>query len=397
MSYFTQSGPTYRLHPDLPNFQPKLPIETFSVQLDAHGQIYLQVIENFKKPKKIYGDLSKRCDKVLNTFWEREKGTGILLAGEKGSGKSLLAKEISIQAREKLNVPTIVVGISISGEQFNQFIQGIEQPCVILFDEFEKIYAEKEAQQRLLTLLDGVYPSKKLFVLTVNNKLALDENLHNRPGRIYYCFDYRGLEEKFIRDYCEDNLHNKNEIDSIVTISEQFDAFNFDMLQALVEEMNRYNVPASKCVEDLNVKPIRQNFEYDVVSLVLANSGRYDLSELNTKTIHFSPFDEFAFYLEERYNSKRLRAYRKKIESESSSSDNEVKTLLEDDDDDDMDDDDRLRDEGEQMNWFFSHKDLVKIPKSGEMHFKNPKNHELVLRKSPRKYRKGWSEHFDAF
>lgn len=394
MSYFTQAGPTFRLHPDLPNFQPKLPVETFSIQLDGNGQIYLQLIENFKKPKKIYGDLSKRCDKILNTFWDRDKGTGVLLAGEKGSGKSLLAKEISIQAREKLDVPTIVVGIPISGEQFNHFIQGIEQPCVILFDEFEKIYSDKDAQQRLLTLLDGVYPSKKLFVLTVNNKLTLDENLHNRPGRIYYCFDYRGLEEKFIRDYCEDNLKNKNEIDSIITISEQFDAFNFDMLQALVEEMNRYDVPASKCVEDLNVKPIRQNFDYDIVSLVLANSGRYDLSELGTKMVHFSPFDEFSFYLEEKYNSKRLRAYRKKQEMESSTKEDDTISSLDDDDDDAV----QTQDEDEQKNWFFSHKDLVKITKSGEMHFKNAAtNHELVLRKAPKKYRKGWSEHFDAF
>ncbi len=54
MSYFTQAGPTFRLHPDLPNFQPKLPVETFSVQWDGNGQIYLQLIENFKKAELRY-------------------------------------------------------------------------------------------------------------------------------------------------------------------------------------------------------------------------------------------------------------------------------------------------------------------------------------------------------
>ncbi|HRZ82907.1 MAG TPA: hypothetical protein P5069_10620, partial [Candidatus Hydrogenedentes bacterium] len=45
-------------------------------------------------------------------------------------------------------------------EAFNTFMQAIEQPLVVLFDEFEKVYDDQE-QQALLTLLDGVYPSNK--------------------------------------------------------------------------------------------------------------------------------------------------------------------------------------------------------------------------------------------
>ena len=78
--------------------------------------------------------------------------------------------------------------------------------------------------------------------------------MRNRPGRIFYMIDYKGLDVNFIREYCEDNLKNKQHIDSIANISTIFDAFNFDMLKALVEEMNRYNETPQEALRMLNVK-----------------------------------------------------------------------------------------------------------------------------------------------
>ena len=69
----------------------------------------------------------------------------VLLAGEKGSGKTLLTKYISMEVA-KQGIPTIVINQALHGERFNTFIQAIEQPCVILFDEFEKIYQPQNYQ-----------------------------------------------------------------------------------------------------------------------------------------------------------------------------------------------------------------------------------------------------------
>jgi hypothetical protein len=79
--------------------------------------------------------------------------------------------------------------------------------------------------------------------------------MRNRPGRIFYMLDFKGLDSDFIREYCEDRLDNKEYIERIVQITETFSAFNFDMLKALVEEMNRYNEPPQEAMKMLNAKP----------------------------------------------------------------------------------------------------------------------------------------------
>jgi hypothetical protein len=174
-----------------------------------------------------------------------------------------LSKIISIECI-KLGIPTILINQAYYGDTFNKLIQSIEQSAVILFDEFEKVYKEEE-QESVLTLLDGVYPSKKLFVLTCNNKWRIDTNMKNRPGRIFYMLEYVGLEESFIREYCQDHIKNQEYIDQVCIISNMFAIFNFDMLKALVEEMNRYNESPQEAIKLLNAKPeYGSNHQYDI-------------------------------------------------------------------------------------------------------------------------------------
>jgi hypothetical protein len=185
---------------------------------------------------------------------DRDNATGVMMTGEKGSGKTLLTKNVSIQLA-KQGIPTIVINAPWNGDKFNTFIQNIEQPCAILFDEFEKTYNERDEQEAILTLLDGVFPTKKLFMLTCNDKWRIDQHMRNRPGRIFYMIDFKGLDADFIRQYCGDNLKNKVHIETIVNVGSLFAEFNFDMLKSLVEEMNRYNESPQEALEMLNAKP----------------------------------------------------------------------------------------------------------------------------------------------
>jgi hypothetical protein len=230
-----------------------LPATNYVIKEDPFGNLYLEQIEEFEIPSKLYGLISKQTERILRTFSERTSSTGVMLSGEKGSGKTLLAKNISGKAIE-LGIPTIVINAPWHGDKFNSFIQNISQPCIILFDEFEKVYADKD-QQDILTLLDGVFPTKKLFILTCNDRWKVNTHMRNRPGRIYYMLDFDGLDDAFIEEYCNDNLINKVHTDRVCKIATVFDSFNFDMLKALIEEMNRFDETPQEALAMLNAKP----------------------------------------------------------------------------------------------------------------------------------------------
>lgn len=268
MTYFLKQGNTYRVSKkEALDIQEKLPAGNYVIKKDEmSGQLFLEAIDRFEFKGKVYGDTLKRANRILHSFEDRPAATGVMLTGEKGSGKTLLAKMLSIKGYEK-DIPTIVINQPWCGEQFNAFIQSIEQPVIVVFDEFEKVYDEDD-QSLMLTLLDGVYPTKKLFVLTCNDKWRVNQHMRNRPGRIFYSLEYKGLDADFIREYCQDNLETKEHIDRIVVIAGTFGEFNFDMLKALVEEMNRFGETPQEAMQMLNAKP-----EY-------SDEGRYKIKLL---------------------------------------------------------------------------------------------------------------------
>jgi hypothetical protein len=258
MSYFLKSGNTFRVSTkEAMDLHDTLPAGNYVVkEMPMDGPLYLEHIESFEIKGKRYGDLDKNTDRILNTFMDRAASTGVMLAGEKGSGKSLLAKNLAIEAAKRLNVPCIIINAPWVGDKFNAFLQMIEQPCMVLFDEFEKVY-DSENQEKALTLLDGVFPSKKLFVLTCNDKWRVDDHMRNRPGRLFYMLDYKGLDADFITEYCNDNLKVtlRHYTEKLCQIASLFAQFNFDMLKATVEEMNRYDEAPEVSLRMLNVKP----------------------------------------------------------------------------------------------------------------------------------------------
>lgn len=254
MTNFLRNGKVFRPNDETSmQVEDFLPAANYVINRDQHGNFFFEMVESFPEPKKFYGNTIKNTKRILNTFLDRKGSTGILLAGEKGSGKTLLAKNIANQAAREHGIPTIIINAPWSGDSFNKFIQDITQPCVILFDEFEKVY-DNDSQERMLTLLDGVFPSRKLFVLTCNNRWRIDEHMKNRPGRIYYMLDFQGLDPSFVEEYCHDNLNDKSLIKKVVTLSTFFEKFNFDMMKAIVEEMNRYQEGPDEVVKLLNTK-----------------------------------------------------------------------------------------------------------------------------------------------
>ena len=296
MTYVIRMGSAYRMMSEQDiEICDKLPAKNYAVKQNPMSkEFYLEPVDDFVMPKKLYGDTTKKAKRILDTFKSRPLSTGVHLDGVKGSGKTLLAKVLSFEAQQE-GIASIVINQPFCGDEFNAFIQSIDVPAIVIFDEFEKVY-NWETQNKILTLFDGVYPTKKLFVLTTNDAQSVSNFLKNRPGRIYYSFKFDTLGQQFIEEYCNDNLNDKAQIPAVLKYTSIFSFFNFDMLAAAVEEMNRYNESLQDVLNYLNIVPENKASETYIVRFVAGDFTK--VMEKNHRGFNPNNFS-YSIYLED--------------------------------------------------------------------------------------------------
>ena len=238
----------------------KLPVDIYTVEVVPQQPPVLRRMPELQVPDKLYGDTEEKTKKILNTFKSRSHSTGVLLAGTKGSGKTLLARNIANKLYEE-GVPTIIVPFNLISPLLAEFIDTIDTECMVLFDEIDKIpgteYDDDNAANTncLLGLFDGISVHKRLYVLTANDVNKINPQLLNRPGRIYYKLLFGGVTQEAIKEYCNLNLNNKENLDKMLHIATMIRDFSFDIMQAIVEECNRYNIEPKEACDMLNVTP----------------------------------------------------------------------------------------------------------------------------------------------
>ena len=109
-SYFLKSGNTFRVtSKEAMDLHENLPAGNFVIKEDQFGNLFLESIDDFEFKGKRYGDNIRNADRIISTFLDRTASTGVMLSGEKGSGKTLLAKNVCMQAKAKYSIPTIVI------------------------------------------------------------------------------------------------------------------------------------------------------------------------------------------------------------------------------------------------------------------------------------------------
>lgn len=226
------------------------------------NEYYLKEKPSFELPNKLYGDCEELSNKILNTWNHRNKNMGVLLAGMKGTGKSLLARVLCINSK----LPILIITDSFGGTGFIDFLSKINQEMIIFIDEFEKIYDEgRKSQESLLSVLDGGFPSKFLFLLTINEIDRVNEYLMNRPSRIHYLKTYAGLSEEIIIDIINDKLNNKEQSDNILEITRYLGEISMDIIISIIEECNIYpNETPKDLLKLMNLRPDSNGYEYTI-------------------------------------------------------------------------------------------------------------------------------------
>lgn len=256
----------------------KLPAGQYVIHYNKEFDFWYFVRQpSFNLPKKLYGAADGRADRIFNT-WEQRlkkhgKGTGVLLEGVKGSGKTLVAKRVA-NAAEQAGYPVIIVGQNYFKDDFKAVLNNLGR-CVIIFDEFEKVYDERNHQAQLLTLFDGVYNLQALSFVIVNDVARVSEHMRERPGRFWYRFRCGGVSEEVAQEFCFDHLQDLDKLEDIMKLRKQALNFTFDHLQCLVEELNRYGETVEEASQILNIaRPPERDPRYKLDAWYHGKDGR---------------------------------------------------------------------------------------------------------------------------
>lgn len=276
----SNNGIEYRIINGGTSIMDSLPPKTYTIKFHPQVGTWLEEREPLAVGGfKIYGNTPNRVKKIFRTFGLRNRNLGILLSGEKGMGKSVLMRHLATEAIAK-GMPVIVVDAQIPG--LSAFISKIEQECVVLFDEFEKVFMKGSGcddsdardgidcggeQKQFLSLFDGMDAGKKLFVVAINDTRNISSFFLNRPGRFYYHFDFDFLTEAETKEYGLDNIKgDKSVVEKLMLIS-RFHNLSYDILAAIVTELNN-GYGLKETLDDLNIDISRHSKYYDLEMVI---------------------------------------------------------------------------------------------------------------------------------
>ncbi len=237
--------------------------KTYVVMYNEKEGFYLMEHPNIEVSEKVYGVHDCKVKKVIRSFENFERSLGIILSGAKGIGKSVFAKMLCQKLVVK-GYPIIIVDAAYHG--IARFIENIDQECVILFDEFDKIFKssrDDDMQSKLLSLFDGTAGGKKMYIVTCNELSGLNNYILNRPGRFHYHFRFEYPMATDIREYLEDKLDKQyySEIDKVIEFAGRIN-LNYDCLRAIAYELNQ-GIEFKDAIVDLNILNVDLE-EYDV-------------------------------------------------------------------------------------------------------------------------------------
>lgn len=279
------AGSRYMIYGEDVKTYKELPLGTYDVSFNKNMGFFLVARADLVVGEtKVYGNSETKVAKILRSFSATERNLGVILSGQKGIGKSLFARVLASKAHEN-NLPLINVSMSIPG--IADFISSINQPCIVLFDEFEKVFYDNEndnttPQEELLSLFDGIDAGHKLFIITCNEINQLNEYLLNRPGRFHYHFIMRTPSSAEIDEYLKDKLIPAYyDLIPRIQMLGAYANITYDTLRALVFELNN-GYSLNETLEDLNIEGVSEQRFNIVLTFNDGSTARSYYSRVDT-------------------------------------------------------------------------------------------------------------------
>ena len=228
----------------------------YNINVDRYtSAISLEETSGLSLPSKVYCTQrdERFIDKVINSYNLSESGfTGVMLAGLKGSGKTVMAKVIA----NKSGLPIINIDKSIRPYILRNLVEKLGDTSVcFLFDELDKILEDYD-DSVLLQVLDGSdTKGKHMILFTCNDDNKISEYLIDRCSRIRYWRKFDEMSPSLIMEVLNDKLNDKKEVKSLTDfIKDNFEVCSFDNIAYFVKEANDYpTVTYEELFEDMNL------------------------------------------------------------------------------------------------------------------------------------------------
>lgn len=228
----------------------------YNIKVDRYtDEISLEESGSLALPSKVYcTERDERfIEKVVNSYNLSESGfTGVMLAGLKGSGKTVTAKLIANYS----GLPIINIDKSIRPYILKKLVEKLDSTSVcFLFDELDKLLEDYD-DSVLLQVLDGSdTKGKHMILFTCNDTNEISEYLIDRCSRIRYWREFGEISPSLIMEVLNDRLNDKKEAKSLTDfIKDNFNVCSFDNIASFVKEVNDYPTTTfEELFEDMNL------------------------------------------------------------------------------------------------------------------------------------------------
>lgn len=220
------------------------------------GDIFLKSTPKLIMPENHYETEkdTKFINKVLAHYNRTNTGTtGVILAGVKGTGKTVMAKSIA----KKSDLPIVLLDKKFPPREITGLMTKLkdEKVCIII-DEIDKINDHAYDDDFLLQLFDGISTcGNNLIISTCNNVEDVNEYLLDRCSRIRYYKEFEEMSPSMIQAILENRLNDKTEVKPLTDfVIQNFGLISFDNVTAFAEEVNENpNETFESLFEDMNI------------------------------------------------------------------------------------------------------------------------------------------------